>query len=92
MNVLHRCDNPACVRPSHLWLGTLAENNADMAAKGRARNAPALGSANGLAKLTDDIVKKIRNSAQSGADCARQYNVSQSTISSVRKRHTWSHV
>lgn len=35
--VLHRCDRPECVRPSHLWLGTKAENTADMKAKGRGR-------------------------------------------------------
>lgn len=38
LQVLHRCDTPLCIRPAHLFLGTQADNMADMAAKGRARN------------------------------------------------------
>jgi hypothetical protein len=91
-SVLHRCDNPACVRPSHLWLGTIAENNADMAAKGRARNTPRSGAANGLAKLTDDVVREIRNSTDYLWVLANRYGVTESTVSSVRTGKTWRHV
>lgn len=40
MFVLHKCDNASCVRPDHLWIGTIADNNADMRAKGRGVNPP----------------------------------------------------
>src|SRR5262245_57257109 len=49
MYVLHRCDNPPCANPDHLFLGTLPENNADMRAKGRARRGPGFTRASAIA-------------------------------------------
>lgn len=92
MFVLHQCDNPGCVRVSHLFLGTIADNNADMDAKGRRRNGDRSGVKNGNAKLTDDIVKLIRASNERGIDLARRYGVSQTIISAVRLGRTWRHV
>src|SRR6267378_450691 len=43
LNVLHKCDNPSCVRPDHLFLGTLADNTADMIAKGRGKGGRPIG-------------------------------------------------
>ena len=54
LNVLHTCDNPRCVRPDHLWLGTIADNNRDMAQKGRAR------SGRGKRKPTKMNVESVR--------------------------------
>jgi hypothetical protein len=92
LNALHKCDNPGCVRPDHLFLGTIADNNADMDAKGRRVNGQLKGSAQANAKLTEDIVKVIRKSRARGVDLARKYGVSQTIISAVRKGHIWKHV
>lgn len=58
--VCHHCDNPPCVNPNHLFLGTPKDNMEDCAKKGRAKNKPALGIENGRAFLTEEIVKEIR--------------------------------
>lgn len=92
MCVLHRCDNRACVRPDHLWLGTKADNSRDMAAKGRERAPSKPGSQHHGAKLTEAAVLEIRASADSGRVLAERYGVSPSLISLVRKRRAWQHV
>jgi hypothetical protein len=92
LNALHRCDNPSCVRPDHLFLGTRAENNADMRAKGRQRGPSLKGTVNPNAKLTDTDVRNIRASSEMGVTLARQYGVSQTVISAVRKGRIWRHV
>lgn len=80
--VCHRCDNPACCNPVHLFLGDAAVNNADRTRKGRTR-APS-GERHGRAKLTTEQVDEIRQSDERGIDLARKFGVAQSTISEIR--------
>jgi hypothetical protein len=97
LSVCHNCptgDNPGCINPSHLWLGTTAENQADMAAKGRAR-APR-GSAAWCAKLTEQDVRTIRaRHAEGRTSCvqiAATYGVDPHTIGMIVRRLTWRHL
>jgi hypothetical protein len=98
--VCHRCDNPACVNPAHLFLGTNADNVRDMAAKGRngSQTRPeclARGEANAAAKLTDAKVIYIRAMHASGvtqAALASQFGVSFQLISQVVHRLIWKHI
>jgi hypothetical protein len=82
--VLHSCDNRACVRPSHLFLGTHSDNMADMAAKGRAVSP--------TAKLTQEDVQLIKGRLAVGhrqVDIAHDFGVSQSQISHIRRGVNW---
>lgn len=85
--VLHRCDNPPCVNPSHLWLGTNADNVADRESKGR--NKIMYGEAHGMAKLTIAQVETIRASSTSLRELAAQFGVSKSLVSQVRRGDIW---
>lgn len=89
MYVCHSCDNPACVRPDHLWLGTPQQNQRDMRDKGRARG-PAVG------RLTDSQVISIREEYATGnistTKLAQKYGIGQSTVMHILKRRTWAHL
>lgn len=87
MNVLHRCDTPRCIRPSHLWAGTQRENVEDMDRKGR--RSAASRADHGHAVLSEKDVADIRASDSMGIELAARYNVSASTISKVRTGRTW---
>lgn len=90
-NVLHRCDNPRCVRPEHLFVGTQGDNVADKIAKGRQPR----GEQVGTAKLTTAAVRDILKMRQSGFSqraAAARYGVCQSTISGIERSVTWKHV
>lgn len=91
-HVCHRCDNPLCCNPAHLFLGTPADNAADKAAKGRTGREKRFGEGNGLAKLDDAKVRYIRSSAERAVVLAEELGVSKVAINFVRNRKTWSHV
>lgn len=82
--VLHTCDNPACVNPAHLTLGTHADNMEDMKRKGRKSS-----------KLSpDDVraIKKLLADSMSQTKIAAMFNVNQSQISYIKSGKYWSHI
>jgi hypothetical protein len=92
--VCHKCDNPPCVNPRHLFVGTPADNMDDKVRKGRARGLSRRGMAGPLAKLTNDQVRAIRamRSTATLTQIAQRYGVAFSTISRICRRETWSHI
>lgn len=94
--VLHHCDNPRCVNPRHLWLGTPADNSADMVRKERTfRGGGAKGESNNHAKLTVSKVMKIRRLAAKGvlrSEIAAKFGVTEWQIWSIVSRRSWKHV
>jgi hypothetical protein len=92
-HVLHRCDNPPCCNPNHLFLGTQADNMMDKSAKGRVR--VGIGEKHGKAKMTEDGVREARKSWANGESIksiARRYDVSACSISHIVNRKLWRHV
>lgn len=93
MCVLHRCDNPPCVRPSHLFLGTRGDNSRDMTEKGRSTRGEKGGS---RVKMTDEKVIAMRAQYTTGkfsfSHLGRLYGVSKNTAMRVCKRQRWTHV
>lgn len=94
MKVLHQCDNPPCYLIEHLFLGTQADNMADMHAKGRARHGVGrpLGEANGMSKLTVTQVAEVREAIAQGdvqRRIAERYGVSPATISKIKTGVVW---
>ena len=89
LQVRHSCDNPPCVSPHHLSLGTSLDNAADRVKRGR----QAKGESQHLAKLTEKQVLEIRLlSGLSQKQIAKRYGLSQSTVSAILRRETWKHV
>src|SRR4029077_16485874 len=84
--VMHTCDNPLCVRPDHLVLGSQGDNLRDMHFKGRHAKGEQ------LSNLTESMVADIRNARGTQASIAREFGICQQQVSNIRSRKSWGHV
>lgn len=83
--VCHHCDNPGCVNPDHLFVGTQKDNAQDALKKRRHY----VGEKNGRSKLTKENVKEILHSSLNGQQLADKFDVTRQTINKVRRGETW---
>ena len=86
--VLHSCDNPACINPNHLQLGTHDANSKDMVLKQR----QAKGEACGNSKLTEQEVLIIRDSVLPSRLLAHMFSISKTNVLDIKNRKIWRHV
>jgi hypothetical protein len=90
LHVCHTCDNPACVNPDHLFLGTPLDNALDKVAKGRARG-PSVGCGiQNNKKLSQEQVSAIRAAIGSQKSIASRFGINQSQVSRIRNGKRWS--
>lgn len=95
MYVCHRCDNPGCVRPDHLFLGTPKENQDDMRRKGRHYYPGAPGERNNKAKLTEEVVRRVHAMGVAGmtqAQIAAVVGITQANVGCILLGKTWKHL
>lgn len=83
--VCHHCDNPSCVNPDHLFVGTIKENAQDALQKKRHY----VGEKNGRSKLTTEQVKVVLSSGLNGQELANMFNVTRATINRIRRKEGW---
>lgn len=88
LHVLHDCDNPSCVNPSHLHLGTPKDNTIDRGARRRTQH----GERHYCAKLTEADVRAIRASTERRGVLAKRYGINHTAIKRCQDRITWKHV
>lgn len=93
MKICHKCDNPKCCNPRHLFIGTQADNLKDCRDKGRAKGGSLPGIKNPNAKLTEDQVKEIRELYSRGnvyqRELANKYNITQTQVGLIIREKSW---
>lgn len=93
--VCHHCDNPSCVNPGHLFLGTDKDNIQDALKKGRLNYQERRGEKHGQSKLTEKQVLEIRDEYSRGNSSlflGEKYNVHSTTILRIIHREYWTHI
>ncbi len=93
--ICHHCDNPLCVKPSHLFLGTNSDNIRDSVAKGGCRTPRNIGEKNANSKLCENDVREIRRLCSLGVRqnlLAKMWEISNAHISCIVHRKWWSHI
>ncbi len=91
----HRCDNPPCCNPAHLFLGTPADNMRDMTEKGRRSTVPSKGERHGMAKLTAAKVLAIREKRKNGfstKQLAEMYGIRTGHVRGIVRGTHWKHL
>jgi len=88
--VCHTCDNPLCVNPSHLWLGTQKDNMKDCVNK--ERNNPNRGESSGTHKLTEIQIKEIRKSNLTNRELGKIFGVCNATIFNIKNHKKWAYI
>lgn len=92
MKVCHRCDEPACYEIRHLFLGTVADNNADRDAKDRGVVPDTRGIRHGMHRLTETEVLAIFRDTRPIAEVAAEFRTAKSNVSKIRNRKAWKHL
>lgn len=93
LHVLHKCDNPCCINPTHLFLGTHQDNMRDKTLKGRV--VAHRGSAHARSKVTEaDVVeiRKLKANKVPRIDIANRFGISKANVDDITTRNTWKHV
>lgn len=86
--IMHKCDNPSCINPDHLELGTYDSNSKDMVKKGR----QAIGESCGNSKLKEHEVLLIRDSSLPSRLLAKMFNISKTNVLDIKRRKIWRHL
>jgi len=88
MFVCHTCDNPLCVNPLHLFIGTPKQNSQDAVRKKRIAH----GERQGASKLTENQVRAIRKDPRTQQEIADEYGIDRTNVSQIKLRKSWKHV